>query len=141
MDPCDGSNHSVGRAHGQPLSGRRTHDVAISQSSRFGESENTVGETVTPIGEVLFQSNGSLIEMNFADTESDFGNCHGRQSKFRIVPHEPGDYGGVGDFTKCLRDDVGIEKDQSSGPELICRLSRITASRSISVPRSRERRA
>jgi hypothetical protein len=134
VDPCNGRDHSVGRGHGSALSERCAHDVAVGECRGFREREDPVGKTVAPRGQPLLQASGPLVGANFPDAEGDLGNGHRRQCQLCVVTHEPGDHSGVWRLTQRLRDDVGVEEDQSSGPGLIFRVSRMTTSRSRSLP-------
>ena len=62
------------------------------------------------------------------------GNCRRCQCEISMVPHEPSCHGGVWRLAQRFRDDMSVEKDQSSGPEWIFRFSQMRASRSTSLP-------
>jgi len=134
VEARNGRDHSVGHGHGSALSEGCTHDVAVGERGGFREGEDPVGKTVAPRGQALLQARGPLVGENFPDAEGEFGNCHRRRCQLCIVAHEPGDYSGVWRLAQRLLDDVGIEEDQSSGLGLIFRFSRMTTSRSKSLP-------
>ena len=115
--------------------------AALGQGRLLRESEDSVGEAPPPIREALLQPPGALIRQDFLNAEGDFRDRHGRQSQFGVMLHQPGQHSRVRRFPQGFRDHVGVEEDQSSRPVWTFRSSRITASRSISVPQVAESRS
>ena len=141
IDPRYGGDHAVGRGHAEPLSRCRAHDPAVSQRRFLRQPEYPVGEATPPVGQTLLKPYRPLIGSNFLDAEGDLGDGHGRQGKLGIMPDEPVDHRRIRRFAQGLRHDVRVEEDQRSGPAWVRRPSRMTASRSMSVPALADNRA
>lgn len=130
----DSGDHSIGRRHPPALSGRISHDVTIGQGCILCQPKDPVIESAAPIVQSIHQAIRAFIGPDFGNAEGDFSDGDGRKREFCIMLDEPGDNRRVRRFSQSFRDDVCIQENQSSIPAWWSRPSRITFSRSISVP-------
>ena len=72
---------------------------------------------MAPKQEPLLEPSRALVGLNLANTEGNFRDRDCGKSKLGIVASKPGDHRSIWGFTKSLRYDIGIEKNQRSGPE------------------------
>ncbi len=109
-------DHSVRNRHPSPLPRSVPHNISISQCSFFRKGKHLIGEPSTPAHKPLFQSICTLIWPDLLNTKSDLSNCDSRQCQLGIVANQPCYDCRIGSFFQSFRDDIRIEKNQSSTP-------------------------
>lgn len=92
----------------------RPDDLTIGERGFFCETKHPIGKPKTPLRQ-LFQTLGPLVGPDLLNAESNLGKCHCGLCQFRVEP-KPGHHGLVSNLPQRLRDNVGIERYQSSMP-------------------------
>ena len=76
------------------------HNITIGQCRRFSQAEDSIGKTVAPLTEALFQSHRPLIGTDFAYAKGDFSNRDRGQCQFSVIADQSGNDRGVRRFAQ-----------------------------------------